>query len=193
MKYLLKFESWLLNETKMPNVYHVTYYNNLENIAKYGLNFQISNKNYSKTHLIQNSYQGTFFVTNIQGVKHWISTMEDQANHKSDNIYQDGFVPVILKFKLNRNKHLTDPYGETDFDRKTKSIIPPQGILAWNAINWIPIHDWENININYFVELSNDPNDEYLAFIRSPYQKPLNITNKIGINPMTGGYPLPNE
>lgn len=193
MKYIVEFKNWLLNENKSIDVYHVTYYANLENIATYGLNFQISNRNYQKPHLVQNSSQGTFFVNNVQGVKYWISTLEDQANDKSDNIYQDGLIPIILKFKLNKNKHLIDPFGETDFDRKTKTIIPPQGILAWNAINWIPIQSFESINLNYFVEFSDDPDDEHLAFIRSPYQKPINVIKKIGLNSMTGGYPLPNH
>ena len=105
----MEFKNWLYIENRSPIAYHVTYYCYLDSISNTGLDFeQLGGSNYFKPHLISNSQQGTFFVTNIEGVKHWIGVMEDQAAHRSDDIYEDGFIPVILKFNLNKNKYQPD-------------------------------------------------------------------------------------
>lgn len=208
----MEFKNWIYTENTSPIVYHVTYYCYLKSISNAGIDFENnSGSNYFKPHLISNSQQGTFFVTNIEGVKHWIGVMEDQATHRSDDIYEDGFIPVILKFRLNQNKYQPDPEKETEFDRKTTRKIPPEGIMVWSGKQWLPIYEWENVNTSYFVDFEDNPDDSEKPFcyIRSPYQKPFKPTGGFkgagsadgflkrarevgfGIHSWTGGYPLP--
>ena len=122
--------------------------------------------------------------------------MGDQANHRSDDIYEDGFIPIILKFRLNQNKYQPDPAKETEFDKKTTRKIPPEGIIVWGGTQWLPIYEWENIDTAYFVEFEDNPDTEDdepkpLCYIRSPYEKPVKPAGRVGIHSWTGGYPLP--
>jgi hypothetical protein len=170
-----EFKLWL--ESSSPIVYHVTYYRNLDLIADSGLNYQeMGGANFAKGFLILHSQTGNFFVTNIQGVKYWIRTLEEQANDRSDNIEEDGMIPIILKFRLNERKHLPDSHGETQWDRKTDRYIPPEGLMVWDGYRWQPIQEWINIDLNLFISYDDENN----PFVKDPY-----------VTARGGGYPLP--
>lgn len=173
---MAEFRLWL--EAHSPYVYHVTYYRNLESIAESGLNFNgMGGANFGKEFLIRHSQTGTFFVSNIQGVKYWIRTLEEQANDRSDNIEEDGLIPIVLKFRLNERKHLPDEHGETQWDRKTDRYIPAEGLWVWDGLRWQPVQEWINIDLNRFITYD----DENYASVKNPY------TTARGV-----GYPLPS-
>jgi hypothetical protein len=134
-----------------------------------------------KGFLILHSQTGNFFVTNIQGVKYWIRTLEEQANDRSDNIEEDGMIPIILKFRLNERKHLPDSHGETQWDRKTDRYIPPEGLMVWDGYRWQPIQEWINIDLSLFISYDDENN----PFVKDPY-----VTAR-GLRGRPLGYPLP--
>jgi hypothetical protein len=163
----MNFKIWLESQ-RSPFVYHVTYYRNLDSISDDSLNYgDYGGVNFPQTWLSAHSTKGNFFVTNIQDVGHWVHTLEYHAYDKSDNVEEDGLIPIILSFRLNPNKHLPDEHGDTQSDRLTDREIPAQGIYVWDGDKWLPISYWQQINIEKFLD-----RDEHGVQIKSPYPLP---------------------
>jgi hypothetical protein len=160
-----------------PYVYHVTYYNNLDSISDIGLDYQeFGGSNFFKPHLSSHSRSGNFFCTDIDCVKYWISTLEHAANDRSDDFYNEGYIPIVIRFRLNRNKYFQDQHGELQGNKEffTSREIPPEGIQVWSGKTWLPIENWSQINVDDFIDKS-DP--EYPQ-LENPYSR--------------YGYPLPS-
>lgn len=152
--------------------YHVTYYHNLESISENGLNYkEFGGRNFEKPFLIRHSQTGNFFTLSLYGAREWISTLEEMANDRSDNPIEEGYIPVILKFKLNRNKQIPDRYGGEN-DRKTTSEINQNGLWVWSGRAWLPISEWDRVDVSAFM------NGEQ---VRDAYAPP------------PTGYPLPSS
>jgi len=156
-----------------PVVYHVTYYKNLDLISDEGLDFtEYGGANFLKPFLQRNSQLGNFFTTNINQIGNWVETLEYQANDISDNIYEDGLIPIVLKFKINRNTHQPDQHSEYPDSYYTQTIIQPQGIQCWTGVNWIPISSWIRINTGNFIDyVDGYPGEEYYQ-LRADYPLP---------------------
>jgi hypothetical protein len=180
----MSFKTWL--EGVSPKwVYHVTYYCNLDSISDSGLDYQeFGGSNFPKPHLQRHSMSGNFFSDDIDGVKYWIITLEHQANDRSDDILEDGLIPIVLRFRLNPNKFILDPEERTSGDYYTNRIIPPQGIQMWNGFNWVPVDT--NIDLHYFVDIV-DEDGENIVYVKDPYD------NSVGIQGRPLGYPLPKN
>lgn len=150
----------LFMEATTPNVYHVTYYRNLPSIAKNGLDYtkyagstfeadRIQMHGQANPTLLANSQQGNYFVNHINAVYKWIDTLEINANSKTDDDIDPkkiGLFPVVIRFRLNRIKQQLDAHPETQHDRYTNKIIPPQGLQVWSGDAWLPISDWQQID-----------------------------------------------
>lgn len=157
----MNFQIWLESKTN-PVVYHITYYRNLDSINDNGLDYQdYGGANFEKNHLIQNSRNGNFFTTDIKQIHNWLHVLEYQANDKSDNIYEDGLIPIILKFNINRNSFNIDQHSEYPKSYFTRKIINPQSIFCWNGSGWIPIYSWERISLDKFVDYIDEDGGYY--------------------------------
>jgi len=163
----MNFKIWLESRAS-PIVYHVTYYRNLDSISDDGLNYgEFGGANFPQAWLSAHSSKGNFFVANIRDVGHWVHTLEYHAYDKSDNIEKDGLIPIILSFRLNSNKHISDELGDTQSDRRTTREIPAQGIYVWDSIKWLSINYWQQINLENFLT-----RDEHGVQIKNPYPLP---------------------
>lgn len=162
----------LIESITNPVVYHITYYRNLDLISDSGLDYEEhGGANFFKPHLQNNSRLGNFFTNDINQIHNWIDTLDYQANHQSDNIFEDGLIPIILKFNINRNTHNKDQHSEYPNSYYTKKLIQPQGIQCWNGKNWIPILQWHQINLNDFVDFIDDFGEQYYE-LRQDYPLP---------------------
>jgi hypothetical protein len=157
-------------EGKTPVVYHVTFYRNLDSISDIGLDYnEFGGANFQKTHLIQNSRNGNFFTPDLKQVANWVDTLTQNANDRSDDIYEDGLIPIVLKFTVNRNTFTPDQHSEYPKSYYTKKIIHPANIQVWNGSNWVSINDWGSIDLSKFV----DWEDRYGYYeITNPYPLP---------------------
>jgi len=135
-------------------------------------NTEFSGVNFSKPHLINNSQQGNFFTTNLNQVHNWIKTLDYQAQNKSDNIYEDGLFPIILKFNLNRNSFEKDQHSEYPDSYFSRRIVQPQSIFCWSGVNWIPIEQWSRLKTSYFVSYNDDYSGEEYWELVEPYPMP---------------------
>jgi hypothetical protein len=160
------FTLWL--ENRQPFVYHVTFYKNLDLISDEGLDYkEYGGANFSQGVYPIHSMSGNFFTTDINRIGFWIHSLEYSGLDQSDNIEEDGLVPIILRFRLNPKKYQPDIHGGDPSDHFTDRLIPPQGLQVWNGKQWIPINYWNNINLNDFVD-----RDEYGVSVKDRYPMP---------------------
>jgi hypothetical protein len=167
----MNFRMWFESSTRQPFVYHVTYWRNLDLIASQGLDYTQGSPNFPQSWLQQNSAQGSFFTNDPQYISRWVSTLEDHAYAKSDHVDEDGFVPIVLRFRLNPKKQQPDPRGETPADRFTDRLIPPEGIQIWNSQQWLPLSYWESVNLETFLDRQVQDGEE-LVYIKHNYPLP---------------------
>jgi hypothetical protein len=128
-------------------LYHVTYYKNLSNISKNGLvpgSGQLLGHGGNKGRSI-----GKIFLTDKQGITHWYSKIADMAEYQSDNLLEDEVVPVVLRI-IKSNDDIEDLSAEqaglhNEYQRS--EIIEPEDIEVFDGKNWIPIENYESIDI----------------------------------------------
>jgi len=167
----MNFRTWLESSTRQPFVYHVTYWRNLDAIANQGLDYTQGSPNFPQQWLQQNSTQGNFFTTDISQVSQWLEILVNHAYAKTDHVEQDGLIPMILRFRLNPNKHYPDPEGYTNSDKYTDRLIPPQGIQIWDTHQWLSISYWESIDPEIFLDRQMQDGEE-LVYINHNYPLP---------------------
>jgi hypothetical protein len=130
-------------------LYHVTYYRNLESIAEHGLvaghGGAIGRGGYS------GHSKGRVFLTEVDGVFFWMDRYEQFAQHDSEDPLNDGFVPIVLMIadgvvdqliadELGSRDALGGAYYVEDL------IITPDELLVWNGREWTTIDDWQSID-----------------------------------------------
>lgn len=155
---LLSIASRLVVAEDTNFVYHITYFNNLPSVESMGL---------VPTHggaLGRGGYAGhstgRLFMTEKSGIPFWYDRMEQHAHDLSDNIYETGHVPVVMRFMAPKGMVVDEP-GVQDSRNQSHYVsqeIPPDGIEIWNGREWEPIYNWETIdplealNIDYYEE-----------------------------------------
>lgn len=173
--------NFLFEQTGPDWLYHVTYFNRLENISKRGL---VPNSARSigggayDTHAAKG-----IFLSEKDGVDFWYNRAEAFAEHNSDNVYEDGFVPVVLRIDYDGlvADLQSDEIGSKDSYREAyihNGPIDPGYIEVWTGNDWIPVEDyWGEVDIELAldkeeVEGEDGMPEEYYLFKYST-QNPL--------------------
>jgi hypothetical protein len=156
------FKLWL--EARTDIVYHATFFKNLEGIAEYGLSWKDS-EGANFYAYARHSFGKTFFSHTLDNARFWVSKLEMVGNDTSDNVLEDGLIPIILRFRFNR-RPTTDRWQidkESDIGRDdyhTNRIIQPQSIQWWDGKIWKSVDD-QNIDHSLFLEWQNFGDEEY--------------------------------
>lgn len=151
-------ESWRSNPSEEvlngADLYHVTYYCNLKSIARRGLvaghGKAIGRGNFSHS-------RGRVFLTEADGILFWMERYEAFAEHDSEDVLEDGLVPVVLMFTdsvvtelVEKGRLEDDALGTRDANAPAYYVedltITPDEILVWNGQEWTTIDDWESID-----------------------------------------------
>lgn len=150
-------------EAQPRYLYHVTYHNRLPSIADNGLqpdqSRSIGGGGYD------GHARGKLFFSDAEGTKFWHSRAEDHAEHNSDNIAEDGLVPMVLRVAEH---HL----GPTEVDEAggrdslaeavtTKQPVQPHHIQYFDGIDWTNIHLHGDHNHMHAIRSESDGHDEH--------------------------------
>lgn len=159
------------------HLYHVTFYNHLGDIAQDGL--QPGRGRGIGGSFYDPHREGAIFLTSEDGVYFWGSRAEEWAQHNSDNIYEDGLAPVLLRVSANyENNCEYDELGSDDANAdayKCRTKIPPEDIEVWVGTSdkgeWLWIDDWNEIPYDDAFEEDSD-DDETWMVLKESYGSP---------------------
>lgn len=164
-------------------LYHVTYYNRLASISTRGLRPNQARSIGGEAYDFHRKKR--VFLTTGEGVFFWHSRAEAFAEHNSDNILEDGMVPVVLRVLRSTieedNDLELDEIGTTDASGSeswmlVNNIILPEDLEVWKSSRWIPIDEWDSIDPEDALDIERDEDDpdEALYFFkqRSPLFPP---------------------
>jgi len=155
---MLSFHEWMNTTGRNPHAYQVTYLRNMEGIAASKLMPRAGTSAWLKPHLQYHSAKGVFFCSNPKCVQYWLDAMAEQAYTHSDQPLEEGYIPIILRFKLNRNSWKPDDLGETPGSFYTQKNIDSQGIEVWDGRAWNQDLDSAE-NFRYYFDDSNHDED----------------------------------
>ena len=119
-------------------LYHVTYFNRLEDIIWLGLepNHPASIGGQHGWHTKDRS-----FLTEWRGVTFWYARAVQWAYYNSDHPVEDGLTPVVLRTKeYKRLDTQEDEIGTTDAGAQaafTEKTIPARRLEVWNGHQWV--------------------------------------------------------
>ena len=152
-------------------VYHVTYANRLKSIEENGLSPKAGGVMGRGGYAGHSS--GRLFLTDADGVDFWYERAEQAANDLSDNPFEDGFTPVVLRMPMPKTKFVDEP-GSSDSGHDawyvTKRI--PVGwksrrsghVEIWDGSSWIKIWDWNKIDFLLAYDAEQYEGEELLSF-----------------------------
>jgi hypothetical protein len=164
--------------------YHVTYFANLDSIAEEGIT--PGNAPAIGTSQYDEHRKGNIFLTTAPGVIFWQSKSEEWAYSTSDDWYEEGLIPVVLRIpaseELNEELEEDEP-GTRDAAADAwvlKGSIDPEDIEVYYDGEWLPIEDWDEIDIDStvdFVEDSEEDDPEYEGYyeMKSDDENPLYV------------------
>jgi len=120
-------------------LYHVTFARNLEGIAERGL------IPYSGGGITGGGDPDKVFASEAEHVSYWLSKAEQWAYDRSDNLAEDGWVPVVIRFPRtdveaieNDEIAVKEDTGEGSY--KATTVIPDH-MQAWNGKAWVGLYD----------------------------------------------------
>lgn len=157
------------NPDDLGELYHVTYYKNLESIAEHGLvaghGGAIGRGGYS------GHSKGRVFLTDLDGVFFWMGRYEAFAEHDSENPLEDGLVPVVIEVGgdivaqlVADGRLIDDELGSRDAMGQAyyveDLIITPDELLIWNGKEWATIDDGSIDPQSSFKWVEDDDFDE---------------------------------
>lgn len=146
-------------------LYHVTYFANLDGIAEQGL---VAGAGHSiGGDGLAAHKAGRLFLTETEGIGFWMGRAEEWAEHNSDNPVEDWLVPVVLRVKAPADDDLEDDeIGTRDAGGRsayhTEAAIDPDHVQVFDGEHWIPIYDFEDIDITAAAD------EDGVLFDRSP-------------------------
>lgn len=151
-------------------LYHVTWYRSLEGLAEDGLQPRSGGLGIGA---YEGHSSGRVFLTGPGSVRHWFSRVEDHAQGRSDNVLEDGYIPVVLR--------VPEPEDISDDDVAQSETIAasesyyvedgfePDRIEVWNGSAWIPVQDWDSIDPSDGVDIETDEDGgEDLHYLKDP-------------------------
>lgn len=123
-----------------PHVYHVTYLKNLDSIAEDGL--QPNQGSGIGGPSLAQYKKGKVFVSDARGLSLWTQRAEDFAYHNSDDLKEDGLLPVVTRVPIADIDSLdADEEGSRDSGGKAFSAehVPAHNMEVWNGHQWEPV------------------------------------------------------
>lgn len=145
-------------------LYHVTTYRRLREIAERGL--ERGRARAIGASAYDDHARRGIFLTSAEGVFFWHSRAEDHAEHGSDDLLEDGVVPVVLRIDergIPDDRLEGDPIGTHDARADAwiaEGPIDPEYIEVFDGDDWIPIHEWRRIDPHLGVVEEEDPDGE---------------------------------
>ena len=125
--------------------FHCTYAKNLAGIARRGL---VPSPAPGLTRAVSANRRGVY-LTEPGGILFWFGRLEEWAFHDSDDAYEEGLVPVVLKVTTACDL-IEDELG-TEHARARAAVcprpIPPGAIRVWDGADWIPVRDYESVDL----------------------------------------------
>lgn len=154
-------------------LYHVTHYNRLSDIASDGL--QPGRSRSIGGAAYDEHAKGRIFLTEADGVRFWYGKSEDFAEHNSDNPYEEGLVPVVLRVDI---AGIVDDELDVDEDGTADSSvdawmasegIDPEYIQVYTGKKWVPVDRWEEIDPKdaFDVDENSDDSEDPLYYFKS--------------------------
>ena len=125
-------------------VYHVTYYKNLDSIAEEGLVPGCGSSIGRGAGYCSHS-SGRVFLSNQDGVGYWYDRAEIHANDMSDDVLEDGLIPVVIRVNtkgVDSVEH--DDVGSSDSCEDawyTETAIEAPFLDVWNGDEWADLDD----------------------------------------------------
>lgn len=144
-------------------VYHVTTYRRLEAIAERGL-LRGRARAIGAPSLDSHAAQG-IFLTDPEGVFFWHGRAELHAEAGSDDVLEDGVVPVVLRVDVEDvpdDELAPDEEGTRDASADAwiaQGPIESDDIEVFNGKKWVEIADWESVDPILGVEKYDDDDD----------------------------------
>lgn len=108
-----------------PILYHVTFLANMESVRDRGL---VPSKSFGSnyTSAYAQHSRGKVFLTSKEGVKFWMSRMEDVAEDQTDDAVEDGMIPVVIRVDASDVELEADELGSRD--ARADAFATKQGI-----------------------------------------------------------------
>jgi len=141
-------------------LYHITFYRNMSSISSGGLMPGSGELLGHGGNAGRSS--GSIFLTDKSSISHWYNKIEQMAEYSSDNILQDEVVPVVLRTpKLNDDKQddTAEQVGMYDEYVRPHTISPDQ-LEIWNGTQWVPVSDYEQIDLESALDAQPADEDE---------------------------------
>jgi hypothetical protein len=128
------------------DVYHVTYYRNLDSISEHGL---LPNQQSSIGGIAYDEHrENKIFVCGAGDISYWYELAEEWAGDKSDDPMNDGFLPVILRVSCG-DIYVDDAAVDDGCDESFYTIEPvgASDLELWVGGRWVPVDQYDGIDI----------------------------------------------
>ena len=128
------------------DVYHVTYYRNLESISDHGL---LPNQQSSIGGVAYDGHrENKIFVCGAGDISYWYELAEEWAGDKSDDPMNDGFLPIILRVSCG-DVYVDDAAVDDGCDESFYTLEPvgPSDLDMWVGGRWVPVDQYDGIDI----------------------------------------------
>jgi hypothetical protein len=155
-------------------LYHVTFYRNLSTIAKHGLRPDSGRGIGSAVY--DANRQGAIFLTEADGINFWAERAEQWAENNSDDLYEDGLVPVLLRVASDFTDCEPDEIGSKDARSEAYrcKAVDADALEVWAGTEeegqWVLMEDWHEVDLD---KAFDDPDDEDARSLRSAFPGPL--------------------
>lgn len=161
----------------MDILFHTTYANRIESIAESGLSPDEASSIGSAAY--DQHRDGGVFLSDEDGIHYWHERAEEWANNKSDDVVDDGLIPVVLRVRIDIDEECEDDeVGSSDSRHEAFKCfggVEPENIEIWSGHAWLPVHDWGRVDMS----LGHDE-DGYLA---GSFESPLVPTGDEALAP----------
>jgi len=141
-----------------PHLFHVTVAAALPSIAEGGLRAgagQGLGQQYRG-----HTDRGVFFVE-AGGVGFWVGKTEEWANHRSDDVFGDDLVPVVLRtladFEVDRDEHGTRDAGAGCWIGPS---VMPEDLELWDGGAWVPVDEYDSLDLRLAFDFEQEEPDE---------------------------------
>lgn len=141
-----------------PYLFHVTVAAALSSIAEGGLRAgagQGLGQQYRG-----HTDRGVFFVE-AEGVGFWVGRTEEWANHRSDDVFGDELVPVVLRtladFEVVRDELGTRDAGAGCWIGPS---VKPEDLELWDGGAWVTVDEHDNLDLRLAFDFEEEERDE---------------------------------
>jgi hypothetical protein len=149
-------------------VFHVTYSRFLGGIARHGL---VPGRGRSIGGASYDAHRrGAIFLTSADGIGFWAEKAEQWAEQGSENAYEDGLVPVVLRVNIDPDELCEiDELGTADAKAdayRCETEVEPEYLEVWDGDDWLPIEDYNDVDTRLAFDFEEtDDGDELVWFV----------------------------